>query len=324
MRLMKTIMLVWVCFAFSGTFSPGKASCEIVDRTVATVNGDIILYSEIKEQLRSMEQVVPELKTYTPEKLVEVEKELLKQLIRQRLAEQEAKRLKVVVSNLEVDQTIEGIRRENKLTQAQFEEALKRTGQRIEKFREDVRRELQRNRLLERVLKMKTVITDQQVDAYLKQKPGDSISVSNKVHIGLIYLPLDEKKSNVQEVEKKGRDLLDELKRGADFQKIAIQHSKGPAAAEGGDIGLLAPDELAPYLASGISGLKPGQVSNLIKGPKGYYIVKVLGLDAQTQSKSDSTVREKVRTELYNKELDRKFDEWVRSLEAKAFIQISL
>jgi len=336
MKSRKTIFGLFTCTLVWLVLMSGTVRCEVIDRTVATVNGEIILYSDLQEQMKVMEMVAPEVKTAAPEKRAAIERDVLQQIIRQKLTEQEAKRLKVAVTPGEVDRAIDDVKKENHFTDAQFEASLKKSDMSMAKFRDGIKKELERNRLLERVLRMKTVITEQQIDAYLKEKPAGSAAPRESargavkgVRLAVIYLPMDPKKGNAQEVEKTGRDILGKIKGGADFGKMARQYSKGPAAAEGGDVGLMTPDEIAPYVASAIKGLSKDQVSELIKGPEGFYIVKVLGFEEKQSepgqvAKADSNPRERARRELYNKELERRFNEWVQSLESKAFIQISL
>ncbi|MCE5335530.1 MAG: SurA N-terminal domain-containing protein [Desulfobacteraceae bacterium] len=296
---------------------------EVIDRVVANVNGDIILYSDLQEQIKTMEKLARGA-TIDESKRPELEREVLNQLIRQKLAEQETKRLKIMVSNTEVDQTIENIMKENKLSKPQFEQVLQQSGQTFDKFRQGVKKELERDRLLERVLKSKVIVTNEQVDAYLKSL-GESSSLSaNRMRLGLIFLPADDKNVKFADMEKKGREALDKLKGGAEFQKMARDYSKGPAAQEGGDIGFIEPDELAPYISSAVKNLKKGEISGLIRGPNGYYIVKVFDIEQQKKDKSDPTLREKARRELYQKEVNRKFEDWVKNLESKSFIQSSL
>jgi len=105
---------------------------------------------------------------------------------------------------------------------------------------------------------------------------------------------------------------------------MAKQYSKGVAAQEGGDIGYMARGELAPFITQAIKDLHKGETSGLVQGPGGYYIIKVLDIDTKTMDESDPNLREKVRKYLYEQEVSHRFDEWARSLEAKAFIQITL
>jgi peptidyl-prolyl cis-trans isomerase SurA len=324
MRFWKKLGLLFFCTLFSAALPCGIVRSEVIDRIVATVNGEIILYSEVQQQLKIMERVAPDLKALDEQKKGQVERDVLNQLIRQRLTDAEVKRLKIIVSNTELDETVDQIIKENRTTRTQFENTLKQEGLTFEKFRDNVKKELERNHLLERILKMKTVITDQQVDAYLNANKPETLPAKVKVHLGLILLPVDPKGGDAKESEKTGQEIVGKLKGGGDFKSLAIQFSKGPSAAQGGDIGSLAPEELAPFIADAIKNLKEGDVSGLVRGPGGYYIIKMFGTDKQTASQVDPELREKVRRELFQKEVNRKFDEWVRDLESKAFIQNTL
>ncbi|MHC1727969.1 MAG: peptidylprolyl isomerase [Syntrophobacteraceae bacterium] len=323
MRALNKTALFFISMILSALFVCTAAVAEFIDRTVANVNGEIILYSEVQEQLALVEKYIPEANIQDPAKRAQVERDVLTNLIRQKLTEQEVKRLKVIVSNAEVDNTVDGILKENRITLTQFERSLKENGQSLQKFREGIKKELERNRLMDRALKSKVVITDAQVDAYLKSD-GGSTAATEKFRLAVIFLPVDEKSAKSPDVEKAGKELLAKIKGGADFAAMARQHSKGPAAADGGDIGFMPPEELAPYIAEAVKGLRKGEVSGLVRGPGGFYLVQVSDIDRKVQSKSDPAFREKIRGDLFQKEVNRRFDEWVRNLESKAFIQISL
>ncbi len=313
-----------VCVIAALALSCATARTETVDRIVANVNGEIILYSELQEEVKLLEKQTPSMDLSDPAKRSATERDILNQLIRQKLTDAEIERLKVVVTNPEVDATIAQIAEQNHATLAQFEQKLKASGLTMEKFRTQMKKNIERNRLMERVLTSKILITDQQVEAYLNGEKGDSAITSQKVRLGLILLPINDKSAKPAEVEKTGHEILDKLKGGADFMNMAKQYSKGPAADEGGDIGYMAADEMAPYIAAGIKNLKKGEISGLVRGPGGFYILKIMDFDNKTMSKSDPAAREKVRKLLFEREANRKFEEWVHDLESKAFIQISL
>jgi len=308
----------------AGLLSCTEARAETVDRIVANVNGQIILYSDLQNQIKVMAKSMPTLDVTDPTKKSRLEREVLTQMVRQKLADAEVERLKVVVSDLEVEQKLKEILDQNNSTMVQLQLNLKANGQTIEKFHDEIKKNMERDLLIERVLKSKVVISDSQVEAFLKSEKAEDTSSSQKVHLGLIVLPVGDKYGKPGDVEKTGREIVEKLKNGADFQTMARQYSKGPAAQDGGDLGYMAVEDLAPYIAQGLRNLKVDQVSGLVQGPGGYYIIKILGIDAKRVDKSDPTQREKVRRTLYEQEMNRKFEEWVHDLESKAFIQISL
>ncbi|MGC9964942.1 MAG: peptidylprolyl isomerase [Syntrophobacteraceae bacterium] len=318
------VAILTVCAIAVGLLAGSTAHAETVDRIVANVNGEIILYSELQEQLKLLGKYAPDVDLTDPAKKSQIEHDVLTQLIRQKLTEAEAKRLQVMVLNAEVENTLSRMMEENHTNLAQLEVSLKANGQSVEKLRTQIKKDLERNRLMDRVLKSKVLITDKQVEDFLKGDKAGPATTTQKIHLGLIALPANEKSEKPEAVQKTGREILDKLKQGADFQAMAKQYSKGNTAKDGGDIGYMAPEELAPFIAKAIKDLKKGEVSDLVQGPGGYYIIKVLDVDTKKLSSSDPGTREKVRNYLYEQEVNRKFEEWVHGLEAKAFIQITL
>jgi peptidyl-prolyl cis-trans isomerase SurA len=315
---------VRLCFIImSLLLSLGIARAETLDRIVAVVNGEIILYSELQEQVRLVAKMSPDLNMEDPARRAKVEREMLQQMIRDRLADQEIQRLKIVVNQREVDEAIEGIKQENRFTQAQFDYVIQQQGMTREQFRQQLKREMERSRLVDRVLKSKTIVTQEQIDAYLKD--GQS-GFGERRRLAIIMLPYPEgaDKQKAEQTDKLARDIMARLKGGEDFSRIAKEYSKGPAAEDGGDLGYIATDELAPQIEAATRGLKSDEMTDLIKTPSGYFILKVVDIQREKQVAADSNVREKVRKQLLQKEMDRKFQDWVRDLESRSFIQISL
>lgn len=303
--------------------SLGSAGADTLDRMVAVVNGDIILYSELQDQLRVLAKMAPEVKTDDPAKRAQIEREVLQQMIRDRLADGEIKRLKIAVSARDIDEAVEGIKRENNFTDAQLDYMIQQEGQTRAQFRDAIKKEIERNRLVDRVLKSKIIITPEQIDAYLNT---DKASFSEKRRLAIIFLPIPEGADarKADEIDKAAKDVMSRIRGGEDFGKLAKQSSKGPAAEQGGDLGYIDSTELAPPIEAATRGLRSGETTDLIKTPSGYFILKVLDIQKEKPAASDAATREKARRQLLQKEMNRKFEDWVKDLEARAFIQISL
>jgi len=301
----------------------GVVRAETLDRIVAVVNGDIILYSELQEQIRLLTKMSPDLKIEDPARRAQVEREILQEMIRNNLADQEIRRLKIVVTPRELDEAVDAIKRENRFTDAQFDYVIQQQGQTREQFRQGIKREMERSRLVDRVLKSKTIITPEQVDAYLR---SEGSGLAEKRHLAIMFLPYPEgaDTKKAEEVDKLARDVMNRLKGGTDFAKLTREYSKGPAAQDGGDLGFIGTDELSPQIEAATRGLKPGEVSDLIKTPTGYFILKVIDTRREKQASVDANAREKAQRQLFQIEVNRKFQDWVRNLESRAFIQISL
>ncbi len=301
----------------------GAVWADTMDRIVAVVNGGIILNSELQEQIRLLVKMTPELKTDDPVKRAQIEREVLQQMVRDRLADEEIRRMKINVTPRDIDEAIEGIKQENRFTDAQLDAMIQQQGQTRAQFREGIKKEMERSRLVDRVLKSKTIVTQEQVDAFLNTNQA---SFSEKRRLAIIFLPLAEggDARKTEELDKLAKDVMSRIKGGADFAKIATEYSKGPAAQEGGDLGYVAVAELAPPIEAATRGLKPGETTDLIKTPSGYFILKLVDVQREKQTAIDANTREKARKQLLQIEMNRKFQDWVKDLESRAFIQISL
>lgn len=324
MNLLHKVETLVVCVILALLLLCPRGRAEIVDRIIANVNGQIILYSDLEREVAILQRRMPTLDMSDPAQKSKVEHEVLEQMIQEKLADMEAKRLKITVSDSEVDARLEQLMKMNHLTSEQLKQRLEASGDSMKKVRQQIKDSIARQELVERELKYQVVITDQEIDAYLNGQGGEEATNSNKVRLALIVLPVGGDNGTPAEVSKTGAQLVDELRGGADFQTLAKHYSKGPAAQEGGDVGYMAPDEVAPFIAKALQGLKKGQVSNLVKGPDGYYIVKILDVTKQHISMTDPALREKVRKMLFEQEMNRKYQQWLKNLESKAFIQISL
>lgn len=314
---------------------PGVVHAETLERIVAVVNGDIVLYGDLLEQMKMVEKVAPGLSLQDPDQKAKAEREVLQSLIRQRLAEQEVKKLKISVGKGEIDNTINDLKRDSGMTDEQFEQALSRDGMNLKQFRDKVKLELERSKLMDRTIKSKIVVKESQIDERMQSPVSASPSpnlaeAKERRRLGMIFLPLPENPSAEQlaQGEKLARKVLGKIKEGEDFAKAAREYSRGPGSFEGGDIGFVSPDELAPEIDKGLEGLSVGAVSDVVKTSRGFYILKILEVrkdsPAQLQSKSEPPGREMVRRQLFMEELNRKYEEWIRELEKKAFIKITL
>jgi peptidyl-prolyl cis-trans isomerase SurA len=321
------ILVCWVTGLLIFLGSAALVRADTVERIVAVVNGDIILYGDLQEQVKLLEKLSPNANLEDPAQRARAEREILNTMIRQRLAEQEAKRLKITVNKGELDKAFEEMKRENGFTDAQLELALGREGQTVKQFRDKIRLELERARLMERVVKSKIVISEAQIDARLGAAPPElQDATQERRRLAVIFLPVPENAGPDQaaQTEKLAHKIQGNLKDGADFAKTAREYSQGPGAQEGGEIGYVSPDEMAPEMSKAIKSLTPGGMSDVIQAQGGFYILKVLDVRKEQPTDTATVTREKVRKQLYQDEVNRKYEAWIKELEAKAFIKVSL
>jgi peptidyl-prolyl cis-trans isomerase SurA len=321
-RRLFTLILTSACMVMVMLSHAPEVSADSVDRIVAVVNNDIILYSELQEQTKLMRDINPNIALDNPQQQTQFQREVLQRMIADRLAEQEVTRLKINVTDLDLDKAVANFKKENGFTDDQLKYVLQQEGKSIEEFRKGIKKQIERGRLIERVLKSKTVVTDKQIDDYLKNGsiPDDS---EERRHLAVIFLPV-QGAGQVEEVEGRAKEIHKRLQQGEDFSQMAREYSRGPAVEEGGDIGYIAAKDLAPAIESATRGLAANDMTPPMKTPQGFYIIKVIDVQRDRQIVSSTDSRDRARNVLFQQEIDRKYEQWIKELTDKSFIQVNL
>ena len=312
-------------FLFLSCVLPSPHSnAEVVDRIVAYVNDDIITLSELNAKTQAFvaaRQQNPFLREQG-QSLETIRREILDSLINERLAAQEVSRLKISVSDMEVNELIDNIMRENRLTQGALEAQLRKEGRTIEDLRQQIRRNLEQNKLIGREVRRKTVITDELLEAYY-QSNLEEFQAKERWRLQDIFLPFPEGGSEeyLARLDELAQKIHNRLQLGADFASLARRYSRGPGAEQGGDLGFFGKGELDPVLEQAIAKLGEGEISPVIRTEMGLHIFRVMEVD-KTHPKPFEEVRESIYGHLYQRELDYKYREWLSSLRERSFVRI--
>jgi peptidyl-prolyl cis-trans isomerase SurA len=257
-------------------------AAELVDRIIAYVNDDIITLSELNERTNALvaaRQQNP-FQLEQDQSLEEMRQTMLNRLIDERLASQEIARLKITVSEEEIDATIARIMKENRLTKETLEAELRKDERTITDFRQQIKEGLEQRKLVTREVQSKTVITDEIVEAYYQSNMHD-FQEKERWRIQDIYLPYypDDTPEERARIRNLAQEILERVRAGVDFGSLAKNYSQGPGAEAGGDMGYFARGELEPVLEAAVENLKAGEVSPDIETTRGIHIIKVTEVD---------------------------------------------
>ena len=251
-RLLR-IQLVSGLLAASFLLFPQGTRGEIVERIVAVVNNDVITLSELEEAgKRIFEQVQQSsLPAEREEKLQRARRAVLDQLIENKLLEQEIKNRKMEISEREVDAAIEQILRENRVSENELKEFLAKDGITLSAYRQRIRDDLGKMRLINREIKSKIVIKEEDLKkAYSQNLKGYTDPLEVKVQ--QIFFPIPQPQWATEEkitaIHQEAESVLGRARQGEDFAQLARNYSKGPEASEGGVLGFFKPKELRPEL----------------------------------------------------------------------------
>ena len=262
---------------------PGVA----LDRVVAVVNDDVILKSELDARTSQVEKQI--LASNTPLPPLDVlQKQVLDQMITNRIELQQAANKGITVSDDTVNQALSRIAVNAGVTLDQLPDKLKAEGIAYADFRQDLRDQIIVQDLQQQVLSEQLHITQQELDDQIKadQLNGDSSSDYHLSQI-LVALPLNPSPEQVAAARKKADGIYQKLKGGADFASTAVAYSDDQQALKGGDLGWRKGSELPTIFAGVVPQMKPGDFSTPIQSVSGFHIVK---LDEVKQGASQAMI----------------------------------
>ena len=257
--------------------SDPQQQAGVLDSVVAVVNDDVITRYELDEQVRSVVRELQKRRTPLPAPDV-LERQVLERMITDMLLAQFAKESGLRVDDTQLDNAITRIAQQNKFPSlAEFRTRLESDGMDYSKFREEIRSEIISTRLREREVDSKLIISDSEVDNYLanKSKMGGAGDESHLAHI-LVVVPEQASAEKIKASREKAEQALKQLKSGADFAQVAAGASDARDALKGGDLGWRPNDSLPPLFLAELQKLQPGQVSEVLRSPSGFHIIKLV------------------------------------------------
>lgn len=293
---------------------PKSASPDIeADTIVAVVNKDVITQRELTVRFAQAKQELAQKGQTPPDALLM--RDVLQRLIQERLERQEAKRLKIEITEATLDRAIESIGKRNNLTAAQVRKQIEGAGMTWAQYREMIRREVMLEGLRQRTVDNTVLISDAEVDAYLRDQkarqtgglaalaqqnasamqaqqqpapapppkparqakaPANQPPIMGLSQI-LIRVPEGATDEQIKALRARAQDALNKIKRGESFEKVAQAVSEGPEASRGGEMGIRLVKDWPDLFLKTVSNVPDGQVSGIIQSGNGFHILKVLG-----------------------------------------------
>lgn len=260
----------------------------VVDSIAAIVNSDVITKGELNERVTLVEAQLKKQNIALPPR-AEFQKQVLEHMIVERAQLQLAKDMGLRVDDTQLDRTIALMAEQNHMSLAQFKRQTEQNGTPFEKLREKVREEITMSRLRDREVVNKIQINDAEVDNLIGT--DSQLQMPEQLRLGHILVRIPENASPEQIAEKRARaeKVLDILKSGGDFQQTAASYSDADEGLSGGDIGWRSTDRLPKPFVDALAGVKPGNMTGIIKSPNGFHILKVLDRRKMTNAAESAT-----------------------------------
>jgi peptidyl-prolyl cis-trans isomerase SurA len=302
---------------------------DILEQVLVKVNGDIITKTELEQrQIAALRQSNPNLRPNDEaglrRALAEVTPEAIVDAVDELLIMQRGKELGYTMSNEQFNEIVGNIKKENKLDDdAQFQAALKSEGLTMA----DLRKQLEKTMIVQRVQQSEVGSKLQVTDAELKMyydSHKESFTTKPQLTLReiLVAVPTSDRGVNVgleDDARAKAEDVRKRLMAGEPFARLAADASDSPSKANGGLVGPVTPDVLAPELQQAVEGLKPGDLTPVLRTGRGFQVIKVETLDPGTIKPFDES-RAEIADRIANEKRRGEYSKFMEKLRGQAII----
>lgn len=294
------------------------SGAETVDRVVAIINDSIITLSELNAATAVAIEKLGVEGSEDKRKIEEVRSTILDSLIEQRLVKQAADRAGIEISEREIDNAVDDIKKQNNLTQEQLLLALAQSGLTQKEYREQLKEQIRQVKFINKEFRSKISIKPDDIEDYYRQNIKE-FGGPALYRMNMIFLPSDDMKT----MNERLRLVNEGLSSGEDFRQLASYYSDGPSPSLGGDLGYLKTGEMESWIEEAVKGLKPGQASQAITRPEGVYFIQLTEFKAgETRGLAD--VRGLIQDRLFKKIMDERFSFWLSEVKRYAHLEIRM
>lgn len=276
------------------------------DRVIARVGSEAITQRELAAALMQN----PDL---TREKALDL-------LMERRLVLNWAANRNIKVSDREVIEAENTIRRQNNLSEEAFKNALGSSGETIELFRAGIREQITINKALGMALSAQVQVSESELqDLYEKTYPPETV-----ITVSHILFTVDEDASSVDEtsLQEKAAQVLSEIRSGTSFEDAAKRYSDDPSSSDkGGLLGTFGEGELLPELDRLAATLEPGETGGPVRTSAGYHILKLISREI-SEPPSFIEVQSELRRELLAGKEQTARKEWLDTLKETTYTEV--
>ncbi len=304
-KVIRAACLVSAFFLSVGFLARG-ARAEVVDRVLATIDGEPLTLWELREYAAVIKATAgPSIDESSPR----FWPGMLEAMITERIVRKEAAKLGLSASEKEIDRYVKQIRQRNNLTEEELKSALVAQGLTWDKYREKVQFDIERSKLLAHEIGEKVTVSPEEIERYYESN-REAYRLPEQVRLWHIYIPGGGSAAERERARERARRCLESARKGEDFGKLAREYSLGPGAAEGGDIGEIARGQMLEELEEVAFELDRGEISDVIETEDGFHILKA-GEHKDSGYRPLAEVSDEIRGKLYDELLEERYRRWL-------------
>ncbi|MCW5890677.1 MAG: peptidyl-prolyl cis-trans isomerase [bacterium] len=289
----------------------GPVRAEVVNRIVATIDGEPITERELRR--------------YAAQHAREgmSDGQVLDAFITDKLLDKEVEAKGIKITDVEVDRYIEQVKVRGRLDDQKFNEALAQQGLTPEEYRVRIKGELEKSQLVNREIRGRVNVTPEEVQRYYDANK-DRFAVASGVTVRGILVevgPADGSDA-VAHAQSRAEEARAKALAGEDFGALAAEYSDGPGANSGGVFGTFKQGEMDPTLERAVFSLRPGEVSEVVRTGRGFFVLKV-DQNEVGGHRSLAEVKDEIRERLYGEQIEKRFEDWLsRELRERHSVEV--
>lgn len=303
---------------------PASSSAEVVNAIAAIVNDEIVTLYDINREAAPLMREAERKAPLDDASRSRIRKATLDRLVEKRLVDQKIRELNIKVSEEEIRQAIDDVKRQNNMSsQEVLVTALANQGMSFDQYRDQLREQIEKLKLVSQEVRAKIQVGETEIREYYEAN-RPKYSDDDSFRARHIFFRINDKApaDDIKRSMTTALTVLAEARAGKDFIELARTYSEDPAARkDGGDLGTFRKGDMLPELESTILSMKTGDVSELVHTPAGFHIIKLEERIAG-KLKPYESVRAEIEELLYRKKSEERFSQWARELRGKATVEV--
>jgi peptidyl-prolyl cis-trans isomerase SurA len=293
----------------------GASQAEVVDKVIAIINDDIVTLKDFEAFMKVEKKTTKY--TSIDEYFRNLQmKERLETFIEGTLIKQQAKKMGIVITEQDVAGYIQNIQKQNLITDAELREQLKKDNVTYEQFKEGIKLNMLKTRLLLRVVSMEVNISENSLKSYYDSH--QDYFMEEEFHIQQIFISGQHK-----DIRERAEKAYKQLTNGTAFAEVARTFSDDPSAPQGGDIGFVKRSDLLPTLREALNGLQPGSFSIVVPTPYGLHILKLIEVKKAGIVPYDE-VKKAIAERMMMEQSSKRYQDYIDKVKRSSYIEVKI
>ena len=247
------------------------------DFIVAVVNSEPVTNNEVRAKLIRAEQQLTQQGSVLPSR-AELARQVLERVIGDKAQLQAARASGLRIDDNSIDAAVSGVALQNQLSVEQLRRRLVTDGIAYNQFRAELRDELLVSRFRQREVDSRVVVSEQDIDQFLRDQEGNNDASSIEINLAqiLVAVPENSTPEQIAALQTKAQQVAERARAGTDFAALVNEFPDSPGRAVGGQMGLRNADRYPPLFLDATQNLRAGSIAGPVRSAAGFHILKVI------------------------------------------------